>query len=160
LNRWALPNTATDFLRGIGQWLAHTFDTMPGLVLTFSQVMVLVAIAVSLATRVPMVVNLPTVLVVYLVAHLTPVLLAIAERGKANAPDQAGVQLLSFVAQVFDTLLPDLASFRMDPALLSDAPPPTGLFASYVAAVSLYGIVYTGIVLLGGLIFFEDRDLA
>jgi hypothetical protein len=48
----------------------------------------------------------------------------------------------------------------MDSALLSDAPPPTGLFASYVGAVTLYGVVYTGIVLLFGLILFEDRDLA
>ena len=132
----------------------------PGLVLTFSQVMVLVALAVTLATRVPMVVNLPTVLVVYFMAHLTPVLVAIAERGKETSADKAGSRLLSFVAQVFDTLLPDLGSFRMDPALLSDAPPATGLFASYIGSVALYGIVYTGIVLLFELILFEDRDLA
>src|SRR5262249_21153664 len=65
LRRLALPGPATDFGRGVGQWLAHTLDTLPGLVLCFSQVLVLVALAVALATRVPMVVNLPTVLVVY-----------------------------------------------------------------------------------------------
>ena len=48
----------------------------------------------------------------------------------------------------------------MDPALLSDAPPPPVLFAQYVGAVTLYGVIYTGIVLLFGLILFEDRDLA
>jgi hypothetical protein len=160
LRSWALPGPATDFLRGIGQWLAHTFDTLPGLVLTFSQVMVLVALAVALATRVPMVVNLPTVLVVYFLAHLTPVLVSIAERGKEASGDRTGARLLSFAAQVFDTLLPDLGLFRMDPALLSDAPPPSGLFAFYIGSVALYGIVYTGIVLLFGLILFEDRDLA
>ena len=134
-------------------------DTLPGLVLCFSQVMVLVALAVALATRVPMVVNLTMVLVVYFLAHLTPVLMAVADKASMT---QAGPvpRLLGFVAQVFDTVLPDLGSFRMNPALLSDAPPPPVLFAQYVASVTLYGVVYTAIVLLFGLILFEDRDLA
>jgi hypothetical protein len=33
-------------------------------------------------------------------------------------------------------------------------------FTQYIASVTLYGVVYTGIVLLFGLILFEDRDLA
>jgi hypothetical protein len=160
LEAWALPGPATDFLRGIGQWTAHALDILPGLVLGFSQVMVLIAVAVALATRLPMVVNLPVVLGVYFAANLTRVLLAKANQQSAADPSSPVTRLLGFVAQVFDTLLPDLASFRLDPALLSDAAPPANLFARYVASVSLYGIVYTGIVLLFGLILFEDRDLA
>jgi hypothetical protein len=160
LEQWALPSQATDMLRGIGQWIAHTLDTMPGLILCFSQVMVLVGLAVALATRVPMVVNLTTVLVVYFMAHLTPVLVGIAEKGRAAQPNAMVPRLVGFVAGVFDTVLPDLGSFRMDPALLSDAPPPPMVFAQYVGSVTLYGIVYTAIVLLFGLILFEDRDLA
>jgi hypothetical protein len=160
LDRWALASQVSDVLRGIGQWLAHTLDTLPGLVLCFSQVMVLVGLAVALATRVPMVVNLTTVLVVYFLAHLTPVLLLIADRANKAQPTSQVPRLLGFVAQVFDTILPDLSSFRVDPALLSDAPPPAALFAQYVSSVTLYGIVYTAIVLLFGLILFEDRDLA
>jgi hypothetical protein len=160
LTRWALPAQITDVLRGIGQWTAHTADTMPGLILCFSQVMVLVALAVALATRLPMVVNLVSVLLVYFLAHLTPVLLAISGKARVAAPNSAVAQLISFVARVFDTILPDLGSFRMDPALLSDAPPPPLPFAQYVGSVTLYGLVYTTIVLLLGLILFEDRDLA
>jgi hypothetical protein len=160
LKQWALPSAAADVLRGIGQWTAHTLDTMPGLVLNFSQVMVLVALAVALATRVPMVVNLPTVLVVYFLANLTHVLLGIANRQKVLEPNSPVPRLLGFVAQVFDTILPDLGSFRVDSALITDAPPPADLFGRYLASVSLYGFVYTGIVLLFGLILFEDRDLA
>jgi hypothetical protein len=107
-----------------------------------------------------MVVNLTTVLVVFFLAHLTPVLLGIARKAQAASPDSPVPRLLGFVAQVFDTVLPDLSAFSMDPALLSDAPPPAELFARYVGAVTLYGLVYTGIVLLFGLILFEDRDLA
>jgi hypothetical protein len=160
LKRWALAGASTDFLRGVGQWLAHGLDTVPGLILNFSQVMVLVALAVALATRVPMVVNLTTVLVVYFLSHLTPVLVARARQATGEAPDSPVPRLLGFVAGVFDTLLPDLGSFRLNPALLSDAPPPTGLFTQYLASVTLYGVLYTVIVLLFALILFEDRDLA
>jgi hypothetical protein len=160
LAHWGFASQTTDVLRGIGQWTAHSLDTLPGLVLCFSQVMVLVGLAVALATRVPMAVNLTTVLVVYVMSHLTPVLVAIADKTKAAQPNAMVPQLVGFVAGVFDLVLPDLGSFRMDPALLSDAPPPPVLFAQYVGSVTLYGVVYTAIVLLFGLILFEDRDLA
>jgi hypothetical protein len=155
---WSLPGEVTDFLRGVGLWLQHARDTMPGLVLGFSQVMVLVAVAVALATRVPMVVNLTTVLVVFFLAHLTPALLASGRR--AARPD-SGVpepvaRLLTFVSQLFDTILPDLSAFRLDQSLVADTPPPV----SYLGSVTLYGLMYTALVLLFGLILFEDRDLA
>jgi hypothetical protein len=165
LDRLALPSQITDVLRGFGQWSAHTLDTLPGLVLCFSQVMVLVGLAVALATRVPMAVNLVSVLLVYFLSHLTPVLVAITGRAEgvaraSNAAVPPQVRLVGFVAGVFDTVLPDLGSFRMDPALASDAPPPPLAFSQYVGSVTLYGVVYTAIVLLLGLILFEDRDLA
>lgn len=160
LHAWALPAATTDLLRGVGQWTAHSMDTLPGLALCYSQVLVLVALAVTLATRVPMVVNITSVVVVFFLSHLTPVLLSLAERGQLKQPNGTVPRLVGFVARVFDTLLPDLGSFAMNPALLSDAPPPAGLFFQYVASVSLYGILYTAIVLLLGLILFEDRDLA
>jgi hypothetical protein len=160
LRAWTLTGPVTDFLRGCGQWLAHSLDTLPGLVLTFSQVMVLVALAVALATRLPMVVNLPIVLVVYFAAHLTPHLIARAAQARESEPTAAVPRLLGFVAGVFDTILPDLSSFRMDPALLTDVAPPAALFTRYVASVTFYGVLYTVIVLLFGLILFEDRDLA
>src|SRR5262249_27133913 len=127
---------------------------------SFSEVMVLVAIAVSLATRVPMVVNLTTVLVVYFLANLTPVLVAIGKQARDNDPGSAVSGLLYFMAQLFDTVLPDLGAFRINPVLISDTPMPTGPFLRYVGSVTLYGGVYTLIVLLFGLILFEDRDLA
>ena len=150
----------TDLLRGVGQWTAHSMDTLPGLALCYSQVLVLVALAVTLATRVPMVVNITSVVVVFFLSHLTPVLLSLAQRGQEKDPNGTVPKLVGFVANVFNTLLPDLGSFAMNPALLSDAPPEPVLFFKYVVSVTLYGILYTAIVLLLGLILFEDRDLA
>jgi hypothetical protein len=160
LNRWDLPAGSTDVLRGAFGWVAHASDTLPGLVLCFSQVMVLVALAVTLATRLPVVVNLVCILAVFLLANLTPTLLAVARQTAREQPDSTVARLLDFVARVFDTFLPDLGAFTLDPALLSDAPPPAGLFLRYVGSVTLYGVIYTGIVLLFGLILFEDKDLA
>jgi hypothetical protein len=162
LEKWKLPGQASDLLRGVSLWVGHTLDTLPGLVLSFSQVMVLVAIAVSLATRLPLVVNLITVLVLFFLARLTPALTDYAHNlrvGESSGPPVVG-QLVSFVAGVLDTLLPDLDSFRIDPTLLGDTPPPALDFTRYIASVSLYGLLYTGIALVFGLILFEDRDLA
>jgi ABC-type transport system involved in multi-copper enzyme maturation permease subunit len=160
LAKWALPGAATDLLRGVGLWTNHMLETLPGLVLSFCQVMVLVAIAVSLATRLPMVVNLTTVLVVYFLAHLTPVLVAIGQKAKGDQPGSPVANMLNFMAQLFDTILPGLEFFRVGPALVSDTPLPAGEFTRYIGSVTAYGLLYTSIVLLFGLILFEDRDLA
>src|SRR5262249_11978705 len=100
-----------------------------------------------------------TVLVVYFLAHLAPVLVAIGNRAQARTPGPVA-QMLSFMAQLFDTILPGLEFFRVGPALVTDVPLATGDFFAYVARVGVYGLLYTVIVLLLGLILFEDRDLA
>lgn len=141
-------------------WIDHTIATLPGLILSFCQVMVLLAVSVTLAVRVPMVVNLCTVLAVYFFAHLTPNLVAIGQKAVKDNPSSAVGQVLSFMSQTFDTVLPALNFFRISPALMGDAPPPTGPFYLYVGSVAAYGLLYTFIVLLFGLILFEDRDLA
>jgi hypothetical protein len=158
--RLGLPGQPADLVQGICLWTALTLDVLPGLVLGFAQVMVLVAIAVSLATRVPMVVNLVSVFTVYILANLTPVLAIRAQQVQASSPGSTVAQLLGFMARLFDTLLPDLGSFRLDAALLAEAPLPAAAFTQYIGSVLLYGVLYTGIVLLFGLILFEDRDLA
>jgi hypothetical protein len=155
-----LPAVATDLLRGVGLWTHLTLDIAPGLILGFAQVMVLVAIAVSLATRVPMVVNLVAVVVIFFLAHLAPVLVSIGYQAQITNPGAAVSQILYFMAQLFDLVLPSLEMFRLEPALVYDTPLSAGRFAQYLASVSLYGVLYTAIVLLFGLILFEDRDLA
>jgi hypothetical protein len=160
LHRWALPGANTDLLRGIGLWTHLMLDIAPGLILGFSQVMVLIAIAVSLATRVPMVVNLVAVVVLFFLAHLAPVLVSIGYEAQRTHPGAAVSQILYFMAQLFDLVLPNLESFRLEPALLQEMPIPPLVFTQYLASVTLYGVLYTSIVLLFGLILFEDRDLA
>ncbi len=161
----AAPADTTDFLRGVGMWTQHMLDTLPGLILSFCQVMVLVAFAVSFATRVPMVVNLVGVLTIFFLAHLSPVLVQIGAAAQTQQDESVTNQLfastiLNFAAQVFNTLLPALEFFRITPRLVGDQPPEAGAYIFYLASVFFYGILYTTIVLVFGLILFEDRDLA
>jgi ABC-type transport system involved in multi-copper enzyme maturation permease subunit len=135
--------------RGVGLWLDDAASTFPGLVIVSCQVMILLAIATALATRLPMVVNIPVCVIFYFLGHLTPILVAVSK-----------LQLVKFMAQVFDTLLPGLEHFSLGAVIVRDAPLPPGEFALYTANVALYAVLYTAIALLFGLILFEDRDLA
>jgi hypothetical protein len=151
----ALGDTLNSFWGGILWWIADAIMYSTGLILGFCQVMVLLGIAVALATRLPMVVNVPICGAIFFLGHLTPVLVRLAK----NSPP--GVRpLVSFMAQLFDTILPGFDFFNIGPALTKESLPAAGPFAMYIASVTGYALVYTTIALLIGLILFEDRDLA
>lgn len=139
------------FLRGMFWWLGDAGAAVPGIILGFCQAMVLIAIAVALATRLPMIVNVVSCVVIFFLGHLTPLLAQVS---------QDKLPLVRFMAQLFDTVLPGLDFFDLGPTIVRDVPPAPGPFAFYVASVALYAVLYTAISLLFGLILFEDRDLA
>lgn len=157
---------AAHFVQGIILWFGEVLAVTPGLVVGFSQVMVLLAIATALATRLTMIINLVACLVLFFLSHLAPVLVQTAQnqqlRFAAEHPGQssAALDLVQFMAQLFDTLLPALDFFNMGPATIRDTPLEPGPLAWYVASVFLLAGMYTAIALLAGLILFEDRDLA
>jgi len=140
-----------DLLKGIGFWVHDAGEALPGLIIGYCQVMVLVAAAVALATRVPMVVNVTACLVLYFLGHLTSIM------KEATA---GGNVLISFMAQLFDVILPGLDLFDVGTAVIRDMPLPPDRYAVYTANVAAYGLTYTAVALLVGLILFEDRDLA
>jgi ABC-type transport system involved in multi-copper enzyme maturation permease subunit len=148
------------FLRGISWWTIDAAEVAPSLSMGFGQVMVLLAVAVCLATRLPVAANVTTCAVVYILSHLAPRLVASANaRGRAGEEaDPTVTQMLRFVAGLFDRVLPALQLFKPTP--ITDAPPGFGEMVGYAAWVMLYALLYTAIVLLFGLVLFEDRDLA
>src|SRR5262249_274310 len=160
LNMLAPAGEMAKAYRGFLLWVSDALETMPGLVLGFCKVMVLLAIAVSLATRVPMVVNLVTCLVIYLLGHLMPVLVQIGRHRNILDPSSPVGQMLYFMAQLFEVLLPGIEFFGVGTMLATDTSVASPAYLMYVGSVVLYGLVYTAIVLLFGLILFEDRDLA
>jgi ABC-type transport system involved in multi-copper enzyme maturation permease subunit len=160
LNMLAPSGEMANAYRGFLLWVSDALETLPGLVLGFCKVMVLLAIAVSLATRVPMVVNLVTCLVIYILGHLMPVLVQIGRHRNILDPSSPVGQMLYFMAQLFEVLLPGMEFFGVGTMLATDTSVASPAYLMYVGSVVLYGLVYTAIVLLFGLILFEDRDLA
>lgn len=151
-----VPSTPGKYLaRGCGLWFSDTVAHTLGILLGFGQVMILVAIASALATRLSFVVNLVLCLVTYFLGHLAPVVVSSTQAGSG-----VGVGLVRFLAQLFDVLLPALEFFNMGPAIIRETPLDLWQFAGYVLTVFGYSVIYTGIALLVGLLLFEDRDLA
>jgi hypothetical protein len=150
-NGWFGNSVLGDLARGVGFWVNDAGVALPGLVIGFCQVMVLLAVAVALGTRVPMVINIPVCVVVFFLGHLTPIMMEVT---------RTGYRLIYFMAQLFDTILPGLDLFDASSAVIRDVPLPAGAYALYTLNVTLYALTYTSITLLFGLILFEDRDLA
>jgi ABC-2 family transporter protein len=142
---------AYEAVRGIGLWIDDAGAVLPGLVLVSCQVMVLLAIAVALATRLHFIVNFVVCAALYFLGHLAPVLKAVSQNRN---------ELVRFMAGVFDVFMPGLEHFDMSGAVVRDTPLPAGEFALYTANVTLYAVTFSVIALLFGLILFEDRDLA
>ena len=142
--------------RGCGLWFSDTLAHSLGILLGFGQVMILVAIASALATRISFVVNIVLCLLIYFLGHLAPVLVRVTE----SAGTGVGVGLVGFMGKLFDVLLPALEFFNMGPAIIRETPLDLWQFGTYVVTVLGYSLIYTSIALLVGLLLFEDRDLA
>lgn len=142
---------------GSTMWFGATFAHTLFILLGFGQVMILVAVATALATRLPFVINLVLCLVVYFLGHLAPVVVRVTEQATGGT---AGARLVGFLGRLFDTLLPGLDFFNGGAAIIRETPLDLAQFAYYVLTVTGYAVIYTSIALLVGLLLFEDRDLA
>lgn len=124
-------------------------EVVPGVVLAFFQIAVLSAIAVAIATRLPMVVNLVVCFAVFVIGNLTPKIVAQSEQVIQSEP-------VTFVARLIATVLPSLESFDVSAAFdTGNTVPP-----AYLGIAFLYGLAYATAAILAAFIFFEDRDLA
>jgi ABC-type transport system involved in multi-copper enzyme maturation permease subunit len=127
--------------------LKEMLQVIPAVLLMAMEVAVMTAVSVAISTRTPMVVNMITCLSVFLIGHLTPVLV------------QAGtlkLEFVSFMARLIATLLPSLEAFNMSANVsVGNAVP-----AVYLGYSALYSLAYIGAMLLLSFILFEDRDLA
>jgi ABC-type transport system involved in multi-copper enzyme maturation permease subunit len=137
------------------------------LFLTWLQIDVLVAIAVALSTRFSLVVNLPTVILIYIAGNLTRFLFPIATGPLAGKP-----AAVKGIAQVFALLLPYLQVFDLKAwTLLSTIRVPSTAFAGDTNGVALntiftgmglaalYALTYVVFALSAGLWSFQSREL-
>jgi len=124
-----------------------TFKAVPGLILIFCEISVLAALSVAISTRVPMVVNMVTCFTIFVVGHLTSLLV---ER------NVKGLEMVQFVARLIATGLPNLEHFNTQAAVATGTlVPPV-----YLGSAALYAAAFSAAAILLAFILFEDRDLA
>lgn len=119
----------------------------PGLVLAFLETVVLAALSVAISTRLPMLANFIICFSIYVLGHLTPLIVQ-SSVGKF-AP-------VRFVAELLSTVLPILDHFNIQAAVSTGAAVPY----DYLGWTLLYSMLYGVMALLLALVLFEDRDLA
>jgi ABC-type transport system involved in multi-copper enzyme maturation permease subunit len=166
VSRWLAPKVdalvptveGSAWARGMGLWLGETIAHHIGLLRVFGQVMILLSICTALATRVQFVVNLVICLGVFLIGNLSPIMVHVTD--KPENEGNPALQLVRFIAQLFNAIFPSLDAFDMGPAIIRDTPLSTIAFLGFVGTVLLYALLWTAIAVLSGLILFEDRDLA
>ncbi len=129
--------------------MVHTTVKMlaPGPIMILGQIFIMTALAVALATRFPLVLNLTVCFGFFFIGRLTPAL-----------KKQAGENpLIKFIANVIGIILPDLSTYDVGQQIAQGL---NTVAWSYIGQTWLQGVLYATICLLFGLILFEDRDLA
>ena len=120
---------------------------VPGLVLAFLETVVLAALSVAISTRLPMLANFIICFSIYVLGHLTPL---IVQSSASKFPP------VRFVAELLSTVLPILDHFNIQAAISTGATVPY----DYLGWTLLYSMLYGVMALLLALVLFEDRDLA
>lgn len=127
--------------------LEEVLQILPGLLLIFMEIAILTAVSVAISTRAPMVVNMVTCFAIFVVGHLTPVLVQTVFQG---------LEFVKFTAQMIATVLPSLEIFNTQTAVATG----TVIPPIYLGMSALYGAAYCLAAILLAFILFEDRDLA
>lgn len=121
--------------------------SIPALALIFMEVAVMTAVSVAISTRLPMLMNIVICFAIFVVGHLTPVLV---QSTFQNIPP------VKLMAQVVATVLPALENFNMSAAIATGTQVP----ANYLGLCALYCACYATAAVLLAFMLFEDRDLA
>ena len=140
--------------------LMHLAGLWPALLLEWLKISVLASVGVALSTRVPLVVNLPVVILVYIAGNLVRFLYPLEGQ---SWPAKSLAVFVSTVLPSLDNL--DLTrptifqriavgQFITDPAAISLA-----TIWGYVALATVYAAVYILFALTAGLWLFHNREL-
>ena len=127
--------------------MIEVWQVLPGLLLAFFEVAILSSVSLAISTRMPMLVNLIVCLSLFVLGHLTPILVKVTE---------GGFEPVRFMAGLFSTALPQLEVFNIHNSIATGMIiPPIYLLTSF-----LYCVLYSVLAILLAFILFEDRDLA
>jgi ABC-type transport system involved in multi-copper enzyme maturation permease subunit len=136
----ASPDPETSFK------LTIMLNTIPGLILSFFEICLLAAVSVAISTRVPMVVNMVTCFTIFVIGHVTSVMV---EQGARH------LEQVQFIGKLIATFLPNLELFKTEAASTGTFVPPP-----YLGYAALYCAAFSVAAIFLAFILFEDRDLA
>ena len=125
----------------------EVMTTVPVLGLYFMETMAIGAVAVALATRLPLLANFITCFVIYVIGNLTSPLVASTEGNN---------ELVGFVGKLIAVVVPNLNIFNVQSAVDAGNPIPI----IYLAGAFNYLICFTIAIWMLAMLLFEDRDLA
>lgn len=124
-------------------------QTAPGLALAFMETAVLAAVSVAISTRLPMIANFIICFSIYVLGHLTPLMVQSAVVNEAFEP-------VVFIGRLIATVFPVLENLNIQAAIAGGEEVPL----VYLGWALVYSLLYGAIAMLLALALFEDRDLA
>jgi ABC-type transport system involved in multi-copper enzyme maturation permease subunit len=124
-------------------------QTVPGIVLAYFETLVLAALSVAISTRLPAIANFLICFAIYVLGHLTPLLVQSQVVAQQLPP-------VVFFGRLIATVLPVLDHFNIQASVAAGVPVPF----EYLAWSLVYCLLYSAIAMLLALTLFEDRDLA
>jgi ABC-type transport system involved in multi-copper enzyme maturation permease subunit len=124
-------------------------QTAPGIVLAYLETLVITALSVAISTRLPAIANFLISFAIYVLGHLTPLLVQSQVVAQQLPP-------VVFFGRLIATVLPVLDHFNIQASVAAGVPVPL----QYLAWSLVYCVLYSSVAMLLALTLFEDRDLA
>jgi ABC-type transport system involved in multi-copper enzyme maturation permease subunit len=122
---------------------------VPGLVLAFLETLVMAALSVAISTRLPFLANVVISFSIYVLGHLTPLLVQSNDVAEQLPP-------VVFFGRLIATVIPVLDHFNVQASVAAGVPVPL----TYLSWALVYCTLYSAVAMLLALTLFEDRDLA
>jgi len=138
---------------------------LKGVVLAYFEILLLNAISLAGATRLPMLVNLAVCLLIFVIGNLSEYLFGLVAQGAGLDLELLAAYswcdlLVEYpavaVANVFYIVIPNLECLNISSALVYG---PVEVPPKYILLAIAYAVVYTTIALLTALVSFEHREL-
>jgi ABC-type transport system involved in multi-copper enzyme maturation permease subunit len=124
-------------------------QVIPGLVLAFFETLVFAAISIAISTRLPLLANAIVMFSIFVLGHMTPLLVQSQEVAQQLPP-------VVFFGRLIATVLPVLDHFNVQASISAGVNVPL----VYLSWALVYCMLYCTVAMLVALTLFEDRDLA
>lgn len=129
------------------QCYIYMVKLVPALALHYMETVIFIFLAAMISTRMAIRSNLMICMSIYVLGHITPLLLQQKENFEG----------VTVVGQTISTIIPVLSHFDVRAAIVGGDAQADAIYLSWTL---LYCLLYSAVTLLIALILFEDRDLA